>query len=354
MDQVGGYCGVDSSYITSSNVLRSDGLSSKRDSLSLQGRPDVKAQLYDRALDMKNPAYIPSETIKHVVEYAERQFPESLESLNQWNTSTYIECEKAIELQEKAYGDGSKTIRVYNSETDSHENKLFVPPWPVLLLKIHPIDDHGQRFQRIMESDFGIWCLLSMTTAVSELWESVVETVSETSSWDGHWLRFASSHLRLLGTRRNCGIFNKKTKKDINEMFRAFSGGSSLSEILKNRDLTASIFQKCDEVLVVEHHLPSEEELRDRWGSKTIVICISPRKPIGQGYTESFELRCLLSSEEETRRNTFQMHVRHRGKKLWVQNGTSHCMKKDDSSPSDQAWRNANIGIYCRVARYVS
>ena len=76
--QVGGFGGLDTSFIDTEHTnSRSDDLSDKRDALSLQGRPDIKAQYYDRSVDKTSRSYIPREMIEHTLRFAEKLYPDS-------------------------------------------------------------------------------------------------------------------------------------------------------------------------------------------------------------------------------------------------------------------------------------
>lgn len=345
MDQVGGYNGIDSSYITSSNVLRCDPLSAKRDALSVEGRPDIKAQLYDRCLNRKCPSFIPKGMIDQIVSYSEKEYGGPLSNLSEWNTSSYIPCDVAVQLQEKAYGDVSQNIKVYESVSDMYEEEIFDPPWPLYFVPIHPMDDHGQRIQRVMEADFGLWQLLVISGRVFEVWESLARSVTDNRGWQGHWLRFATGELGFKS--RKCDIFKKLKKHEIKTKIRG-SYGVDVHEILKDRDRLSSLFGMCSDILVCAFHLPPDNELCSALKDKDIIFCLHHKRPVAGEESRVFELRCLLSAEDEADRNTFEMNVKHAGKKMWCQHGTSYCRKSNLSEPSDYAWRNSTIAVYCR------
>lgn len=362
VEQVGGYSGVDSCYVTTSNVLRADGLSSKRDALSIAGRPDIKAHLFDRCSDNSDPSFIPRRMIDDILRNAEREYPAPLDTLREWKSSSHIDCETALLLQEKTYDESSSTIRVYDKDNETRfEDKLFVPPWPLYQVFIHPTDNYGRRFERVMERQFDLWKLLCITGLVGELWESIVRCVRDNKSWHGHWLRFACLRLQLKGASQRCKVFPKLKPNQILRVFeKAF--GTSLGTILRDHRQTAKLFEDCPEVLVMDGLSPIEDQLFiGDIEKKNIIISIDPL-PWFQPPAE-FELRCLLSSSDPAARNTFEIYVKHAGKKMWYQRGTDCCRQWQGDSPSSESWEHARIAVFCRrttingarlVRRYLS
>ena len=351
VNQVGGFNGLDSCFVTSSNILNCDPLSARRDALSIQGRPDIKAQLYDRCLERKRLGYAPRSMVKEFTQYAEKEFGEPLTSLPQWGTSSYIPFDTAILLQEKTYRDSSKSIRVYDLESNRYEDQLFEPPWPEYIVPVHPMDSYGQRFEKVADGDdFGLFQFLCLTGLVAEVWESIAHSVVDNVTWQGHWLRYASRVLRVKGSRGFCKVFKRKNREKILEMFRELHD-DELHVLLKDRNKVALLFSACPEVHVCDFYLPTDEEICDVWKEKNIMIILHPRCPSAQYESELFELRCLLSAEDATDRQTFELNVKHSGKKLWNQHGAGNCMRSTMWEPSAYAWRNATIAVYCRKSK---
>ena len=109
--KVGGFGGIDSAYITSTNFpMKCDNLSNARDALSIQGRADIKAQIYDRSSDPDNACFMPREKVDSIMSTSEQKFPDP-SVLPEYKTSSYIPCETAVALQEIMYGEGSCTIK---------------------------------------------------------------------------------------------------------------------------------------------------------------------------------------------------------------------------------------------------
>lgn len=340
MKQVGGFGGIDSSYLTSCNVpRRCDELSCRRDALSIQGRPDIRAQMNDRSLDIESPIYMPPEVIQRVIEYSELQYPDPL-SLAERKTSTYIPCETAIKLQEIMYGESSRSLKVYDNDNDqTYSQKLFVPPWPTHFVEVHPMNDHGQRMFRVIHEQFGLWQLLCITGRVTDVWEALSNSVDNNKAWQGHWLRFASNVLGLKGQASSSRFFN--AKRNIVTIF-----SSPLEEILSSKEKTAELFSPCKEIVTIE-----ADSSLDELENAKIVICVHPIKP--PETLRLFELRCLLCAEVDEEGNNVQrsgwkMFVRHRGKKFWVQNGLQHPFKYDGTCLGDEAWEGARIAVFCR------
>ena len=75
--QVGGFGGIDSSYITSANLsTKCDNLSNRRDALSIQGRADIRAQIYDRCSEPDSACFMPREKIERILSRSESEFPD--------------------------------------------------------------------------------------------------------------------------------------------------------------------------------------------------------------------------------------------------------------------------------------
>ena len=331
----------------------------KRDALTIQGRPDIKAQIYDRCYDCGSDAYIPQSTVENVFAFAESKFP-NVQDLPEWPTSTYIDASCAVKLQEKMLGEGSRTIRVYENEQDNAGKVvMFRPPWPTFFVQVHRMDDHGERFDRVMEADYGLWVLLCITGKVPDVWECLSAAVNNNRHWFGHWLTYAS---KMLGFRRtgNYRCFkNKMSKADVVGLF-----DRPLEQIFSSREATANLFLECPDVHVVrgsfdEADIPPAANNR----KKRVVICIKPQFQGDNGASISdyqnggtYELRCLVSggrAEDGTMldRGQWRMYVRHSGgKTFWVQHGTKHPTKYAGNVLPVDAWRNATIAIFCRKA----
>jgi hypothetical protein len=158
--------------------------------------------------------------------YAKKQYP-SPSDLAETRTSTFLDIESAIRLQEKIYSDTSRNIDIYYSPladgTIGKTTELFEPPWPQLFVQGHPLDGNGQRFSRIEANDFGLWILLGTTTTVNKLWECFNGSVPSNTDWTGQWSQFALKKLQLVQRSTSSYIskkyFPEKKAKEIRSMF---------------------------------------------------------------------------------------------------------------------------------------
>jgi hypothetical protein len=152
--------------------------------------------------------------------YAKKQYP-SPSDLAETRTSTFLDIESAIRLQEKIYSDTSRNIDIYYSPladgTIGKTTELFEPPWPQFFVQGHPLDGNGQRFSRIEANDFGLWILLGTTTTVNKLWECFNGSVPSNTDWTGQWSQFALKKLQLAHhhTSAKSTSLRKKRKRSV-------------------------------------------------------------------------------------------------------------------------------------------
>lgn len=328
---------------------KSDNISCTRDALSLQGRPDIKAQFCDRCFDTKSPSYIPKELIDHTLQFAETLYPGSTAfSLPQCKTSSFISCQSAVELQEKMYQEASSTIEVYNKETKTTRVVLFDPPWPTYFVHVHPSNDHGQRFHRVIEKDFGKWMFLCITGRVPELWTAISDAVVNNMSWHGHWLRYASLKLDLVGENRKCKHFPADI--DVATMFP-----SQLGAILGSKKATSQLFEKCSKVAVLHKSIVSDQVSLQDLEDEQVIICLEPDRPnYNEEWNKTFELRCLIcspSSKETAKAQASRtMYIRHHNHMFWVQNGRESPCKFNGMDLDGPMWGSESgpcIAVYC-------
>jgi hypothetical protein len=127
--------------------------------------------------------YSPKYIVDKKVIHAKKQYPSPSE-LAETRTSTFLDIESVIRLQEKMYSDTSRN-------TIGKTTELFKPPWPQFFVKVHPLDGNGQQFSRIEANDFGLWILPGVTTTFNKLWECLNGSVPNNTDWTGQWLQFS-------------------------------------------------------------------------------------------------------------------------------------------------------------------
>ncbi|CAJ1944663.1 unnamed protein product [Cylindrotheca closterium] len=337
--QVGGFGGIDSAYVTTSNVpMKSDTLSCNRDFLSIQGRPDIRAQINERSTDKNSPLYMSRDTIESIFRASELKYPDLME-LPETATSTFVPCDVAVKLQEMMYEEASKTIKVFEDDGDHFAEKLFAPPWPSDFVEVHPLDGHGQRFHKVTNGDFGFWMFLCITGRVRDLWQAIASSVEDNRSWHGHWLQFASNVLTIPGKTAKSRYFPALAEKKVHDLFPV-----RLEDTLNDKAKTADLFCSCRSVFVVEGSLSQVEASDQELEGKEVVICVNPKYPeVTTDRAESFELRCLVSGNLDNR----QMFVRHKGQKFWVQNGALHLCRYEGADLHDGAYLGARIAVFC-------
>ena len=251
-----------------------DSLSSKRDALTIQGRPDIKCQVYDRSFDKSQLCYMPPDTVKRIMRFAEELYPDPGE-LPEACAASFISCEQAVELQERIYDEGSRILKVYfGGNKDTHVERLFIPPWPTHLVKVHPGDGYGQRFFRVEERDIWLWMLLSVCAHVHELWCSLAESVDDNIHWTGHWMRYAASALKMKVNKKGDSWFKLKKKREISQLFNP-----SLDQILSDYQLAGEFFGRCKDVIVLgPADTSTDDSVRPRYNleKKNVVICFEP------------------------------------------------------------------------------
>ena len=354
--QQGGFGGLDTGYATFANMAagKSDSLACIRDSLGIQGRPDIRAQICDRCNDEDSSAYLTKASIDHILQFAESKFPEPTE-LKECQSSTYVSCENAVRLQEKIYGDASQTIKCYHGDSGDFTVKLFQAPWPSHLVPVHWCDGYGQRFQRVLDTDFGIWVLLCVTGRVNDLWEALSESVVDNRSWIGHWLLYSSIKLGLPGRRKSqSSTFTLKNREEMLEEIEIACGGVGLEQAFEDIEVAEALFSDCPRIKVVEGYLSELEYTDGELRSWDAVVCIKPdSRTIGDTEQNFFELRCLVSAPTDSPRNKWAFYARHSGQGFWVQKGTRSPSKYSFSILEDEmAWEHARVAVFCpRIKR---
>ena len=261
---------------------------------------------------------MPRDKVETILATSERDFPDPT-IYPEYRSSTYIPCETAVALQELMYGEGTQTIRVYDPDRNGYSTKVFTPPWPTKFVEVHPMDGHGTRIHRVMNTDFGVWMLLCMTGRVTDLWEAIANSVKDNRSWHGHWLSYATNALSFRCKKKNFKYF--PVAKNVHDLFP-----SSLQAILQDFEASTELFGACCKVHVTEgQFLETEEEL----DGKTVVICINPTySEDSQNSLNQFELRCLLSCKKDIEgidlpRSEWFMHCRHQCQQFGFNAGPS-------------------------------
>lgn len=263
---------MDGAYITSHTACGTcNPLSSIRNALTIQGRPNIKCQVYNKSFDKSKAGYMPGSLVDKIIDFLEDRYQDP-SVFDEAATSTFISCEQAVELQENIYNEGSKIIKVYPDGRSScmPVERLFTPPWPTYILKVHPADGYGERFYSVDESDYSLWVLLSLS--VWELWKSMVESVEDNIKWLGHWLRYAASALKFKVPKKENSWFKLKKKKEMISFF-----GLPLSETVSDFRKMKSLFSLCTDVFVINASSIDAigEHIFDSM-NKNVVICVDP------------------------------------------------------------------------------
>jgi hypothetical protein len=349
----GGYEGFDSSFITSMGMFsRADSLSLLRDSLSIAGRDDVR---YHVASLCNNPTahnYVPKYIIDQKLMHAKKQYP-SPSGLAQAQTSTFVDIESAVRLQEMIYSDSSRNIDIYSPLADgtiAKTTEIFEPPWPQFFVKVHPSDGYGQRFSRITADDFGLWILLGITTTVNELWECLNGSVRNNTDWTGHWLQFAQKKLRFAqrctSSYSSKKYFPEKKVKEIQSLFSV-----PLVDLVSDASEMKRLFSQCPNVVIVDSNL-NNAGLAIGSECKVVLVVLHPHSASGditkEMFLSKFELRCLVLGDGGQPKQ-WRMFTRHARQKFWVQQGRSNYFTKGKGIPSSNAIiRDGRIAVLCR------
>jgi hypothetical protein len=349
----GGYEGFDSSFITSMGMFsRSDSLSLLRDSLSIAGRDDVRCHVTSLCKDPTAHNYVPKYIVDRKLTHAKKQYPSPLK-LAETRTSTFVDIDSAVRLQEKIYSDTSRNIDIHyqlGDGTMAKTTELFEPPWPQFFVKIHPLDGYGQRFSRIEASDFGLWILLGITTTVNELWECLNASVRNNIDWTGHWLRFASKKVRLVqrstSSYSSKKYFQDKKVKEIQSMFTM-----PLVDLVSDVSEMRRLFSGCPNVVILDSYLDNAG-LRIDSECKVVVVVLHPpsasRSITEERFLSKFELRCLVLGDNGNPKQ-WRMFTRHARQKFWVQQGRSNYFAKGKGMPSsNDIIQEGRIAVFCR------
>ena len=202
----GGYGGIDSCYLSAhGRYNHANSLSQLRDSLSIQGRDDVKHHIRTLCENMDSMTYVPKSIIDAKVDLAVRHYPDVEEvAKKELSSSTYVTLQDAIALQEHCYNQASISIYVPNDASDEvvDENvpggmQLFDPPWPFKVIRVHRFDAYGERFSGIQDihSGFNAWSHLVVMLCVDEMWTLLTNSLSTALDPAGFLLSLASKHV---------------------------------------------------------------------------------------------------------------------------------------------------------------
>jgi hypothetical protein len=91
-------------------------------------------------------------------------------TMNELSGSTYISLDDAVALQEYTYNQTPINLSIRNESNPNEilEAKLFDPPWPLKVIRVHPYNTHGEKFTGVPIQEKAL--LFGVTLPVSSVW----------------------------------------------------------------------------------------------------------------------------------------------------------------------------------------
>ena len=217
----GGFDGIDSCYLSSHGKYNHNHrVGQLRDSLSIQGRDDVKHHIQMLCENADCSTYVPRECINDKISLAQRQFPNLEESAKkELSSATYITALDAIALQEHTYNQKSISLTIVDNNNSLAQEEdymtsgicLFDPPWPFKVIRVHPYDEYGERFSGVVgfKSGFDVWCHVAIVLCIDDMWTFLTESLTTTANPQGFLLSLASK--QAYGSKNNQNAYKSKS-----------------------------------------------------------------------------------------------------------------------------------------------
>ena len=220
----GGYDGIDSCYLSAHGRYdHANSLSQVRDSLSIQGRDDVKHHIQMLCENIDCMTHMPRQKIDEKIDLAKQQFPNIEESAKEALAgSTYVTVEDAITLQEQTYNQASISLFVPNDtntvsidEGTPGSMQHFEPPWPFKVIRVHPYDSYGERFSGVpnFNAGFEVWSHVVVVLCVDQMWPLLTASLTTSLDPEGFLLSLASKYLPCNPGKYSKNFFNIPNSK---------------------------------------------------------------------------------------------------------------------------------------------
>jgi hypothetical protein len=178
VEMQGAFDGIDSAYCSRiGNRRLCNNLSRQRDCIGLVSRDDVRHSFQMLCESSHSATYLPKNNVDELLEEADMLYSEKREEIfSHLDGATYVSVENAMSMQECAYNSTALSLLI----TDGTAPDLFEPPWPAVMIRVHPYDKHGERFTSVKvpgrssdDSSFHIWCLVCSILCVDEIWNAL-------------------------------------------------------------------------------------------------------------------------------------------------------------------------------------